>query len=184
MEKKKNAETEAAVEEVTENPEVVETTEEPETAPEPSEVEALEAKVKELNDKYLRLFAEYDNYQKRSQREKAAIYADAVADTVTEILPIADSIERALAIEASADNVETLREGIEKIDKQIKDSMSKIGVEPIKALGEQFDPNFHNAVMHVEDETVDDNTVVEEFMRGYIYKGAKVVRHSMVKVAN
>lgn len=178
MDKKNKEETQAA--EIVEE-EIAEVSEEEST---PDEKELFEEKINELNDKYLRLYAEYDNYQKRSQREKAAIYADAAADTAAELLPIADSIERALSIEASSEDAVMLKEGIEKIDKQIKDSFAKIGIEPIKALGEQFDPNFHNAVMHIEDETIDDNTVVEEFMRGYIYKGSKVVRHSMVKVAN
>ncbi len=180
MEKNLNEETEC--EEITTEaePKPEETSESKET----SSNETLEAKVRELNDKYLRLYAEYDNYQKRSQREKAAIYADAVADTVAQILPVADNIERALKIEVSSDDAKQLMEGIEKIAKQISDSFAKLDIKPIKAEGEQFDPNFHNAVMHIEDETVDDNTVVEELMKGYIYKDSKVVRHSMVKVAN
>ena len=178
MDKKKKEETTA-------NEEVIEeTASESEETKQKDEKEILEEKIKELNDKYLRLYAEYDNYQKRSQREKAAIYADAVADTVSELLPIADNIERALQIEVKSDDAVQLKEGIEKIDKQIKESFAKLDVEPIKAEGEQFDPNYHNAVMHIEDESIDDNTVVEEFMKGYIYKKSKVVRHSMVKVAN
>lgn len=155
-----------------------------EAAEEPSEEDKLREQLKEQNDKYLRLMAEYDNYQKRTQREKAQRYADAVADTVEKLLPIGDNIERALKTEVTSEDAKKFKEGVELVMKQFMDSLSKLDVKPIPALGEQFDPNLHNAVMHVEDESVDDNTVVEEFMKGYIYKDSKVVRHSMVKVAN
>ncbi len=155
-----------------------------EAAEEPSEEDKLREQLKEQNDKYLRLMAEYDNYQKRTQREKAQRYADAVADTVAMLLPIGDNIERALKTEVTSEDAKKFKEGVELVMKQFMDSLSKLDVKPIPALGEQFDPNLHNAVMHVEDESVDDNTVVEEFMKGYIYKDSKVVRHSMVKVAN
>ena len=154
-----------------------------EAAEEPSEEDKLREQLKEQNDKYLRLMAEYDNYQKRTQREKAQRYADAVADTVAMLLPIGDNIERALKTEVTSEDAKKFKEGVELVMKQFMDSLSKLDVKPIPALGEQFDPNLHNAVMHVEDESVDDNTVVEEFMKGYIYKDSKVVRHSMVKVA-
>lgn len=153
-----------------------------------SEVEdkitAAEDKAKAAEDKYLRLYAEFDNYKKRTQREKDARYADAVIDTVGELLSVADNLERALAVEISGEEAEKLAEGVKMVYKQLKDIFSKLGVTEIKALGEQFDPNLHEAVMHVEDETVDDNTVVEEFRKGYIYNDSRVVRHSMVKVAN
>ena len=132
----------------------------------------------------MRLYAEYDNYQKRTQREKEARYADAVIDAVAELLPIGDNLERALLTEVSSEDAKKLKEGVEMVMKQFNDSLAKLKVTPIKAVGEQFDPNLHNAVMHMEDETVDDNTVVEEFMKGYIYNSSRVVRHSMVKVAN
>ena len=165
---------EAAEAEAAEEPEVEEV----------SETEKLTAELNEQRDKYLRLMAEYDNYQKRTQREKAARYADAVIDTVAGILPIGDNLERALATEVTSEDAVKFKEGIEMVMKQFNDCLEKLGVTPIKAEGEQFDPNLHNAVMHVEDESIDDNTVVEEFMKGYIYNNDRVVRHSMVKVAN
>ena len=137
-----------------------EKTAEPKEA-EKSNEEVLEEKLKEQTDKYMRLYAEYDKYQKRSQREKDMRYGDAVIDTVG-----------------------AMKDGIEMVLKQFNETLSKLGVTPIKAEGEQFDPNLHNAVMHIEDETIDDNTVVEDLMKGYIYKDGRVVRHSMVKVAN
>lgn len=152
--------------------------------PEQTREEELEEKLREQSDKYMRLYAEYDNYQKRTQREKDARYADAIIDAVAELLPIGDNLERALQTEVESEDAKKLKEGVEMIMKQFNDSLAKLSVEPIKAVGEQFDPNLHNAVMHIEDETIDDNTVVEEFMKGYIYNSKRVVRHSMVKVAN
>lgn len=146
--------------------------------------ESLEDKLKEQTDKYMRLYAEFDNFQKRTQREKDMRYGDAIIDAVAEILTIGDNLERALKIEVQSEDAVKLKEGVEMVLKQFNDTLQKLGVKPIKAEGEQFDPNLHNAVMHIEDETIDDNTVVEELMRGYIYKDNRVVRHSMVKVAN
>ena len=151
---------------------------------EETETEKLEIQLKEQNDKYLRLMAEYDNYQKRTQKEKAARYADAVIDTVEKLLPIGDNLERALNTEVTSEDAVKFKEGIEMVMKQFNDCLEKLDVKPIPALGEQFDPNLHNAVMHIEDESVDDNTIVEDLMKGYIYKDERVVRHSMVKVAN
>ena len=158
-------------------PETEEVTEAP--APEP-EID----KAKEWEDKYIRLYAEFDNFKKRSQREKDARYGDAVIDTVSEILTVADNLERALALEVTDEEAVKVRDGVAMVYKQLQETLAKLGVTEIKALGEQFDPNLHNAVMHIEDETIDDNTVVEEFMKGYIYNNSRVVRHSMVKVAN
>ena len=160
-----------------------------EVTEEPIENEAEEEaqepdKAKEWEDKYIRLYAEFDNFKKRSQREKDARYGDAVIDTVSELITVADNLERALAAEAESEETVKFKEGVSMVYKQMQDTLSKLGVTEIKALGEQFDPNLHNAVMHIEDETVDDNTVVEEFMKGYIYNNTRVVRHSMVKVAN
>ncbi len=165
LEQTENTETEAAETEMTEE-------------------DKLREQLKEQNDKYIRLLAEYDNYQKRTQKEKAARYADAVIDTVEKLLPIGDNLERALKTEVSTEEAVKFKEGVEMVMKQFTDCLEKLGVTPIKAEGEQFDPNLHNAVMHVDDDSVDDNTVVEDFMRGYIYKNERVVRHSMVKVAN
>lgn len=164
--------------------EVLETEEVSETQAEQTREEQLQAQIDELNDKYLRLMAEFTNYQNRTAKEKIARYSDAMVDAAAEILPIGDNLERALNTEVKSEDAIKFKEGIEMVMKQFNDCLEKLGVTPIKAEGEQFDPNFHNAVMHVEDEAIDDNTVVEDLMRGYIYKGERVVRHSMVKVAN
>ncbi|MDD6762912.1 MAG: nucleotide exchange factor GrpE [Clostridiales bacterium] len=153
-------------------------------APEENEAEKLAGQLKEQNDKYLRLMAEYANYQTRTQKEKAARYADAVIDTVEALLPIGDNLERALKTEVTSEDAVKFKQGIEMVMKQFNDCLEKLAVTPIKAEGEQFDPNLHNAVMHIDDDSIDDNTIVEEFMKGYIYKNERVVRHSMVKVAN
>lgn len=166
--------------------EAEETTEEAaeEAEAEKTKEEELEEKLREQTDKYMRLYAEFDNFQKRSQREKDARYADAIIDAVAALLPIGDNLERALSTEVESEDAVKLKEGVEMVMKQFGESLTKLGVKPIAAEGEQFDPNLHNAVMHIEDETIDDNTVVEELMKGYIYKDNRVVRHSMVKVAN
>lgn len=158
--------------------------EEKEEVVEPTAEEKLQKELDELNDKYLRLMSEYANYQNRTTKEKAARYADAIVDAVAELLPVGDNLERALKTEVTSEDAVKFKEGIEMVMKQFKDCLEKLNVKPIKAEGEQFDPNFHNAVMHIEDESIDDNTVVEDLMRGYIYKDERVVRHSMVKVAN
>lgn len=133
-------------------------------------------KLAELNDSYLRLMAEYDNFKKRTQKEKIEIYTSAAADVIEGLLPVIDAVQRAVEIDSDS-------EGIKLIKKQLDDVFGAIGVEEIKALGEQFDPELHNAVMHIDDEAIDNNTVVEEFAKGYKYK-SRVIRHSMVKVAN
>lgn len=175
-EKEELKETEAAEENA-------EAAEEAETE-EKSKEDELTEKLKEQTDKYMRLYAEYDNYQKRTQREKDARYGDAVIDAAAAILPIGDNLERALQTEVTSEDALKLKEGVEMVMKQFNETLAKLGVVYIEAKGEQFDPNIHNAVMHVEDDTIDDNTVVEEFMKGYKYKDGRVVRHSMVKVAN
>lgn len=146
--------------------------------------EELSEKLAESEDKYLRLFAEFENYKKRTQKEKDARYADAVIDAVAEILPVLDNLDRALAVEVTSEDAKSFKEGVEMTKKQMLDSLTKLGVTEIKALGEEFNPNLHNAVMHIEDDAVTENTVVEEFMKGYIYNNERVVRYSMVKVAN
>lgn len=171
-EEEKVLETEETQEEVTE--ETQEATKEAE----------LSEKLKESEDKYLRLYAEYENYKKRTQKEKDARYADAVIDTVAELLPVMDNLERALAVETVSEDAQSLKEGVEMVRKQMSESLCKLNVTEITAVGEEFDPNLHNAVMHTDDETVAENTVVEEFLKGYIYKNERVVRYSMVKVAN
>lgn len=157
-----------------------EATEEPEKDP----LEEANEKLAEAEDKYLRLYAEFENYKKRTQKEKDARYADAVIDSVVEMLPVLDNLDRALAVEVTSEDAKSFKEGVEMTKKQMIDSLTKLGVTEIAAVGEQFNPNLHNAVMHVDDETQGENTVVEEFMKGYIYKNERVVRYSMVKVAN
>lgn len=173
---KKNPEEET----VEESTEAVENAEEVEETSESQE----EDKYKELEDKYMRLLAEYDNYQKRTTREKEARYGDAVIDTAAAFLPVMDDLTRALELEVTNDEAVKVKEGIELVAKKLKDVLSKLDIEEIAAVGEEFDPNIHNAIQHIEDESVTDNTIVEEYMKGYIYKGTRVVRHSMVKVAN
>ena len=146
------------------------------------QIEELNKSLSEANDKYMRLYAEYDNFRRRSQKEKEGTYADAYIDALTQILPILDNLERA-AQYGGEDKEHPLAKGLELTLKSFAETLEKMGVTEIPALGEKFDPNVHNAVMHVEDEAFGENEVVEVFMKGYI-RGDKVLRHSMVKVAN
>ena len=166
--------------------EVIETVEQTDSPPDEKEekIAELEASIAEWEDKYKRLYAEFDNYQKRTQKEKDARYADAIIDTVASFLEVSDNLDRAIAFEVSSEEAQKVLDGVVLVKKQMTDTLSKLNVTEIKAVGEEFDPNIHNAVMHIEDENVCDNTVVEEFLKGYIYKNERVVRHSMVKVAN
>ena len=132
------------------------------------------------NEKYLRLMAEYDNYRKRSAKERENIYTDVRVDTVTKFLPVYDNLERALATETSD---EAYKKGVEMTFNQLKEVMTKLGVEEIPAVGEAFDPTYHNAVMHIEDEQYGEGIIVEQFQKGFKI-GEKVIRFSMVKVAN
>ena len=138
-------------------------------------------KLDEQNDKYLRLAAEYDNFRKRTQNERKNIYGDAVSDTLTGLLPIIDNLQ--YAAKYSAEDSEKLAEGLALILSKLPETLDKLRIKPFGEPGDTFDPSLHNAVMHVEDEEVEDNIVVEELQKGYTYKGF-VVRHSMVKVAN
>lgn len=138
---------------------------------------------KELLDRMQRLAAEYDNFRKRTQKEKEKIYSDALADVVSNFLPVVDNLERAIKA-AEAEEGQGMKEGVTLIFRQFSDILGKLGVKPIEAVGAAFNPELHNAVMHVEDESLDQNSVVEEFQKGYIYKDEIVIRHSMVKVAN
>ena len=133
-----------------------------------------------LNDKYLRLCAEYDNYRKRSQKEKDALYGDIKASTLKEFLPVYDNLVRALA-QPTED--EAYKKGVEMIMAQFEATMQKLGVKPMDCLGQKFDPAFHNAVMHVEDPEKGENEIVEVFQQGFMI-GDRVVRFAMVKVAN
>ena len=142
--------------------------------------ESLAKLVSDGNDKYLRLAAEYDNYRKRTTKEKEGIYADAKLDTVKPFLDVADNLDRAVSLFEEAD---PHRQGVELIAKQLSAVLEKLGVTEIEALGQPFDPEKHNAVMHIEDESFGENTVAEVFQKGY-QMGDKVVRFAMVKVAN
>ena len=146
-------------------------------------LEKMTAEAAELNDKYLRLCAEYDNYRKRTMKEFEAKHADAVCDTLAQILPVLDNLERAAQYNTEDMAESQMGKGLELTLKSFQDLLSKMGVSEIEAVGKPFDPNVHNAVMHVEDETVGENEVVEVFMKGYA-KGDKVLRYAMVKVAN
>lgn len=138
-------------------------------------------KIEELTDKLTRQMAEFDNYRKRTEREKSSMYLVGARDVVEKILPVVDNFERGLA--AAGDPEDPFVDGMNKIYKQLTAVLTDLGVTAIEAVGKEFDPNFHNAVMHVDDESVGENIIVEEFQKGYMYKDS-VVRHSMVKVAN
>ena len=169
------------LEEVTENEKVTEETAEQPTAGTDDIIAKKDEEINALNDRYQRLLAEYDNFKKRTVKEKEAIYTDSVRDTVAELLPVIDNLLR--AVDAFKDKESDECKGVEMVLKQTEDIFAKIGVTQIEAVGQQFNPEFHNAVMHVDDDSFEDNTVVEEFQKGYIYKD-KVIRYSMVKVAN
>ena len=154
--------------------------EEPVQEAEETPEETLQATIREQEDKYLRLLAEYDNYRKRSQKEKENAWTSAKADTAKEFLPVYDNLERALKQE-TAD--EAYAKGVQMIMTQLKNVLEKLGIEEIPAQGETFDPNVHNAVMHIDDEELGENVVAEVFQAGFRI-GDKVIRHAMVKVAN
>ncbi|MDD4715448.1 MAG: nucleotide exchange factor GrpE [Oscillospiraceae bacterium] len=143
-------------------------------------LEDTNAKLKDITDKYLRTLAEYDNYRKRSQKEKDSVYNESKAAAVTVLLPIYDNLQRALLQETED---AAFYKGVEMTMSQCKAAFEKLGVAELPALGQPFDPNFHNAVMHVEDENAGENTVVEVFQSGFAL-GDKVIRCAMVKVAN
>jgi len=147
----------------------------------------LEQKTKQCDEYFSmlqRTAAEFDNYKKRTVKEKDALYNDAVSDTVLAILPVVDNFERAMkAAENDSTTNASFKEGMELVYKQFKDALKSLGVEEIKSVGETFDPQLHNAVMHIEDDSYGASIVIEEFQKGYVLKD-KVIRYSMVKVAN
>ena len=153
------------------------------------EIEELKSKLEEKTrqcEEYMNLVqrtaAEFDNYKKRTIKEKEALSLDAAIETVNAFLPVVDNLERALkAVQEVDDN--PMKEGVELVMKQLKECLEKMGVEAIAAVNNPFNPELHNAVMHVNDDAFGDNVVIEEFQKGYTMKG-KVVRHSVVKVAN
>lgn len=144
-----------------------------------AELEEAKKKADEINEKYLRMLAEYDNFRKRSAKERETVYSDAYTDALTSILPILDNLERA----EGCTDAEGLSKGLELTLKSFRETLEKMGVTEIEAMGKTFDPNLHNAVFHVEDESFGESEIVEVLMKGYT-KGDKVIRYSMVKVAN
>ena len=140
----------------------------------------LEQQVEDLTDRLKRSMAEFDNYRKRTEKEKSSMYIIGAREIIEKILPVVDNFERGLA---QAPEGDAFADGMQMIYKQLLTTLEGLGVEAIEAVGKEFNPDFHNAVMHVEDENAGENMVVEELQKGYTYKGF-VVRHSMVKVAN
>ena len=147
-----------------------------------AEIESLKLQISEEQEKYMRLYAEYDNFRRRSAKEREGVYADAYCDALEQILPVIDNLERAVQY-TGTDPESPMAKGIELTVKSCVEALNKMGVYEIEALGKQFDPNFHNAVMHIDDDSFGENEIVEVFMKGYV-KGDKVLRFSMVKVAN
>ena len=140
-------------------------------------------KIEELTDRLTRQMAEFDNFRKRTEKEKTQMYEIGAKDIIEKILPVVDNFERGLASMNEEEKETPFAEGMEKIYKQLMTTLEAIGVKPIEAVGQEFNPDFHNAVMHVEDEELGENIIAEEFQKGYVYRDS-VVRHSMVKVAN
>ncbi|MDE7298858.1 MAG: nucleotide exchange factor GrpE [Lachnospiraceae bacterium] len=140
-------------------------------------------KIDELNDRLIRTMAEFDNFRKRTEKEKAQMFEIGAKDIVEKILPVVDNFERGLSTVPETEKESAFVQGIELVYKQLLKSLEDAGVKVIEAVGKEFDPNFHNAVMHAEDESLGENIVAEEFQKGYMYRDT-VVRHSMVKVVN
>lgn len=174
-----NEESSETCDEVSENQETTEDDELNIVKKQKEENKKLQEELDMTKDRLLRLTAEYDNYRKRTTKEKEGIYSDAYVDVLKEIVPILDNLERAVVADGS---IEDLKKGIEMTIKGCQDSFTKLGVEEIDTSGE-FDPNVHNAVMHVDDENLGTNVIAEVFQKGY-KKDDKIIRHTMVKVAN
>ncbi len=174
-----------------------ESTEEPEEEGEPGKEKASRSffkkkekkkderdeKIAELNDRLIRNMAEFDNFRKRTEKEKAQMFEVGAKSIIEKVLPTLDNFERGLAMLGEDEKNGAFAVGMEKVYKQLLATLEEAGVKPIEAVGKEFDPNFHNAVMHIEDEELGENVVAEEFQKGYLYHDS-VVRHSMVKVAN
>ena len=140
-------------------------------------------KIEELSDKLLRQMAEFDNFRKRTEKEKSGMYEIGAKSIVEKLLPVVDNFERGFLSVAEEDKDDAFVTGMEMVYKQLMTMLETVGVKPIEAVGQEFNPDLHNAVMHVDDEEVGDNIIVEEFQKGYTYRDS-VVRYSMVKVAN
>ena len=172
---KKKAQTEESPETVEKEAAAEETADERETL-----IEELNKKLLEANDKYLRTVAEYDNFRKRSQKEKEAIFSDSKTDIIGKFLPVIDNFERAASAET---DLESYKKGIEMTVNQLLDVFKSLGVEAYGEKGEEFDPNIHNGVMHIDDEALGENVIADVYMKGYKL-GDKVIRHATVIVAN
>ena len=144
-----------------------------------AEIEKLKSEIKERDDKYLRMAAEYDNFRRRSREEHTACYENALSDTVSELLPIIDNLERATLYS----DLDKVCDGLVMIEKSVSAVFEKLGIVEVGKIGEKFDPNLHNAVMHVDDEAFGEGEIVEVFQKGY-KKGNKIIRFAMVKTAN
>lgn len=167
----------------TEKPEAETKEENKESEAKDAKKDPKDAQIEELQDRLKRQMAEFDNFRKRTEKEKAAMYEVGAKDIIEKILPVLDNFERGLAAVPEDEKGSSFAEGIEKIYKQFVKTLEDAGVETIEAVGQQFDPNLHNAVMHVEDEKYGENEIAMELQKGYKYRGS-VVRHSMVQVAN
>ena len=178
MNNEKINENEEVIEQAEEVNETIEEASEAEapTKKEQKEIEDLKKQLSDYDDRFLRLAAEYDNYRKRTTKEKSEAYADAYCNAVKAILPLADALDNALAF--TPDD-----EGIKALSKLFTDIIAKLGVSPIESDGQEFDPKLHNAIMHEEDESFGENVVSQTFQKGYTL-GDKVIRHAMVKVVN
>ena len=141
----------------------------------------FEKKYNDLNDTYLRTLAEYDNYRKRTQKEKDGMFADGIVKAINTILPALDNLDRALCAESTDAE---FKNGVDMIKKQFITALESLGITEIDCVGKPFDPNFHNAIMHIDDEAYGENEVIEVFQKGFVYKNETVIRHAIVKVAN
>jgi len=188
------AETEEKAEEETEEKEAEETEAKTEESEEDKKSEKKlfgkknkkdkkDEKIEELTDRLTRQMAEFDNFRKRTDKEKSQMYEVGAKDIIEKILPVVDNFERGLDAVKEEDKEDPFVQGMEKVYKHLMTTLEEIEVKPIEAVGKEFDPNFHNAVMHVDDENFGENIVAEEFQKGYTYRDS-IVRHSMVKVAN
>lgn len=185
-----SGEAEEAENEETQNPKEETQTEEGSTEPKKKKLfekkdkkDKKDEQIADLTDKLTRQMAEFDNYRKRTEKEKSAMYEIGAKDVVEKILPVVDNFERGLQSVAEENKGDPFVQGMDKIYKHLMTTLEEIGVKPIEAVGQEFNPDYHNAVMHVEDEELGENVVADEFQKGYMYRDS-VVRHSMVKVAN
>ncbi len=184
-EAKKSAEAELSEEETceaAESEETEETCEATEEAEAPKK-DKKDEQIADLTDKLTRQMAEFDNFRKRTEKEKTAMYEIGAKDVIEKILPVVDNFERGFQGVSEEERENPFIQGMDKIYKQMMSVLEGLGVKPIEAVGQEFNPDFHNAVMHVDDEEAGENIVVEEFLKGYMYRDS-VVRYSMVKVAN